>query len=112
MKSILSILTALAVGTVVATADEAKKPGAAGEKPHHDPEAVFKKLDTDGDGFVSLKEFKAGPMGQKDPAKAEEIFKKKDANGDGKLSLDEFKAHAPHGEKGSEKAPAKSAEKK
>jgi SecD/SecF fusion protein len=54
-------------------------------------DALFKKLDTNGDEFVDLDEFMAGQTGQKDPAKAREIFKKKDMNGDGKLGLDEFK---------------------
>lgn len=89
MKTLTSILSALALGTAFATAaDEAAKP----EKKKADPEAMFKKLDADSNGAVSLEEFKAGPMGKKDPAKAEETFKKKDANNDGALSLDELKA--------------------
>ena len=103
MKSITSILAALALGTTLATAADEKpaapaaggdaKPAAGADaKPKRDPAEVFKKLDTNGDGKVSLEEFKAGPAGKKDPAKAEEIFKKKDKDGDGFLSLEEFSA--------------------
>lgn len=118
MKSLTTILAALALGTTVSfAADEAKpaekpagdkpaataeKPAAPGaEKPKRNPEEVFKKLDANNDGSVSLDEFKAGPMGKKDPVKAEEIFKRKDANNDGKLTVDEFKAggHGPEKKK-------------
>ncbi len=103
MKSITSILAALALGTTLATAADEKpaapaaggdaKPAAGADaKPKRDPAEVFKKLDTNGDGKVSLEEFKAGPAGKKDPAKAEEIFKKKDKDGDGFLTLEEFSA--------------------
>jgi Ca2+-binding EF-hand superfamily protein len=63
-------------------ADEAKK------KP--DPEKFFQKTDANGDGSLSLEEFKAG-MPAKVADKADARFKKVDANGDGKVSLDEFK---------------------
>jgi Ca2+-binding EF-hand superfamily protein len=111
MKSITSVLALLAVGTTLALADDKPanppagdgkpaagdaKPAApaAGDaaKPKRDPAEVFKKLDTNGDGKVSLEEFKAGPAGKKDPAKAEEIFKKKDKDNDGSLTLEEFSA--------------------
>lgn len=45
---------------------------------------MFKKVDTDGDGFISRAEF---------DAKHNEKFKKMDADGDGKISQDEAKAH-------------------
>lgn len=107
MKSITSIFAALALGTTLATAADEKpaapaagdaKPAAGAEaKPKRDPAEVFKKLDANGDGKVSLEEFKAGPAGKKDPAKAEEIFKKKDKDNDGSLTLEEFSA--PGGKK-------------
>src|SRR3954463_12927561 len=101
MKSITSILAALAIGTTLSIAADEKPAGAkpeagkpaAGAEKKADPEAAFKKIDANSDGKISLDEFKAGPMGKKDPAKAEEIFKKKDKNNDGSLTLEEFSAH-------------------
>ncbi len=106
MKSITSILAALAIGTTLSIAADEKPAGAkpeagkpaekaapGAEKPKHEPGEIFKKLDANNDGKVTLEEFKASPMGKKDPAKAEEMFKKKDKNNDGSLSLEEFSAH-------------------
>jgi len=65
-------------------------------KPKRDPEALFKKLDADGDGKLTLEEFKklgelgAGKLKDK-PELLERIFKKLDANGDSSLTLEEFK---------------------
>jgi len=100
MKYLITTLSALAIATSFALAEDAtppaKAPG-AGEHKHMTPEEIFKKLDANGDGTVSLDEYKAGPMGKKDPAKAEEKFKKMDTDSDGKLTLEEFKAgHTPH----------------
>jgi Ca2+-binding EF-hand superfamily protein len=79
---------------MAATAGEKKAGGAGGDKPKFDAEAAFKKLDKDGDGKISLDEFKANPRFKGDASKAEESFKAKDKDGDGKLSLDEFKTHS------------------
>ena len=70
--------------------------GKGGHRPN--PEEVFKKLDANGDGSVSLDEFKAGPRAPKEADKAQEIFGKIDKDGNGSASLEEFKAHRPpHG---------------
>jgi Ca2+-binding EF-hand superfamily protein len=63
---------------------------AEGEKKRPDPEQIFKQRDADGDGSLSLEEFKVG-MPEKALARADTRFKKLDTSGDGKLSLEEFK---------------------
>ncbi|MGB8169491.1 MAG: EF-hand domain-containing protein [Chthoniobacteraceae bacterium] len=106
MKSLTTILTILAMGTLFVTAAEEKpaagaakpeaaagaKPAAEGAKPKPDPEKMFKKLDTNGDGKVSSEEFMASPGAKKDAAKAEASFAKKDKDGDKSLTLEEFSA--------------------
>jgi hypothetical protein len=85
------------------------KDGKGGEgkgRPGGDPEARFKAMDTDGNGAISIEEYKASQekrvasmkekMGDKfDAAKVpnpEEAFKKADANGDGQLSKEEVQS--------------------
>ena len=99
MKSIItSIIAVAALLFTAVAADEAKPAAPAAEgKKKADPEAMFKKLDSNSDGSISLDEFKAGPIGKKDAAKAEEIFKKKDKDSDGKLTKEE--ATATHAKK-------------
>ena len=104
--TILGIVAAVTVGAGVAMAQEegakqGKEPGAAGLE-------AFKAMDTDGNGTISLEEFKAAhekriaerkaKMGDKwDEARAakmptaEELFKKMDTNGDGALTPDELR---------------------
>jgi len=53
-------------------------------------EDVFKKLDKNHDGKVTLDEFRAFP-GIKNKDAAAKAFDAADANGDGWLSLDEFR---------------------
>jgi hypothetical protein len=55
-------------------------------------EQMFKKLDHNGDGSVSLEEWLASSLAKKDPKNAKKLFEKADANHDGKVSLEELKA--------------------
>lgn len=95
MKSYISTLGVLAIASSLSFAQDTPPPAGGPKHQRPNPEEIFKKLDTNKDGAVSLDEFKAGPRAQKDPAKAEEIYKKIDANSDGKVTLEEFKAHRP-----------------
>ncbi len=104
MKKLITTLSVLALASALSIAEDKPagpppggKDGGPGDK-HPKPEEVFKKLDTNHDGSLSLEEFKAGPKAKQDPAKAEEIFKKMDKGGDGKVTLEEFKQahHPPH----------------
>ena len=69
----------------------------AQDQPKHkgkmDLDAMFKKIDTNGDGFISQDEWLATARNQKDPDKAKESYKKMDTAGDGKVTPDEFKAY-------------------
>ena len=88
----LSLTSALMFAVMAPSTAEA-----AGKKKKGGPEAIFKKLDTDGDGKISKTEFaklgevakKAGKGGK--AGKGDKLFSKLDTNGDGSLSLEEFK---------------------
>jgi len=107
MKSLL--LSLLLAPALALAADDAKpaKPGKGGNRPKHDPEAVFKKLDTNTDGKLTVEEFKASPRAQKDLTKAEGLYKKLDKDSDGNLTLEEFKTPPQRkgGKKGGETKP-------
>ena len=103
MKTTITLLSALALATSLSFGQEQPAgppkgpggPGGPGKRPN--PEEIFKKLDTDNDGALSLDEFKASPIGQLDTTKAEEVFKMLDADADGGITLEEFKkARPPH----------------
>ena len=72
------------------TKAESAKPAAAAkpERPKQTPEERFKNLDKDGNGSLSIDEFR----GKKEVSAVEAAFKKLDTNGDGALSLEEFSA--------------------
>lgn len=65
---------------------------AQNDKPKMDPEKVFKRRDTNGDGSISEDEFLAAAKEDKQKEMLKKRFGKIDTNSDGKLSLDEFKA--------------------
>lgn len=92
MKICIQTLGIMAIAASLSYGQDAPKK--EGKQPP-DPEKMFKKLDTDSNGAVSLDEFKASPRGQKNPDKAGEIFKKIDADSNGSISLEEFKTHKP-----------------
>ena len=58
-------------------------------------EAAFKEFDTNGDGQVTLAEFKAGPESWTASGNPEEVFKRIDTDTSGGFSLAEFKAYVP-----------------
>lgn len=109
MKTILTLcaLSICCAMTLRAADETAKKPG---DGKHVAPEEVFKKLDTNGDGFLSKEEFLASPRAKKDPAAAEKRYAELDKKGDGKVTLEEFKAGMQHGKKPAGDAPAKPAD--
>jgi hypothetical protein len=78
---VLTLGLAGLVALPLAAAEDDKKP--------RDPAKTFSRRDTNGDGKLSLDEFKAG---MKEPAvsKADQRFKKIDTDGDGSVSLKEF----------------------
>ena len=74
------------------------------DKPANDPtlselitsggETLFNVGDTDGDGEISLENFKKmNLVWQSDEAQAEQTFAKLDTNGDGSINKEEFLAH-------------------
>ena len=102
MKRTLSLLSALAIASTLALAEDKPAgkppggPGGPGKGDRPKPEEIFKHLDTDHNGTLSLKEFLAGPKAQTDPAKAKEVFAKMDKAGTGEVTLEEFKAAHHH----------------
>lgn len=58
-------------------------------------EEMFSKIDSDGDGQVSLEEFSAAKPADAPEDSSSKIFAEMDANGDGSVSEDEFASSAP-----------------
>ena len=61
-------------------------------KPKRDWEQRFKKLDTNGDGQLTLAELLAGSAGQRAPKKTEAFFKTMDKQNRGSVTLDQWMA--------------------
>lgn len=90
MKNVLMTLS-IALGMAIATAAV----GVAEEKPQKgegkpDAEMMFKRLDKDGNGALTVEEFLGKREGEK-ADKAREVFKKLDKDQNGTVSLKEFK---------------------
>lgn len=86
MKRNSLFFVAVVGATMAATA--AAQPGQGRHRP--DPEAVIERFDSNGDGMLSLDEFR-------EPPGAGDRFAKADADGDGAVSLDEIRARIDDG---------------
>ena len=87
-KGIITTLLATSLGLLANPACGADS-AAKSAKKAKGPKQSFAKLDTDGDGVISLDEFKANA---KDADKAAKRFAKLDSNKDENLSAEEFNA--------------------
>jgi Ca2+-binding EF-hand superfamily protein len=87
---LLALVVTCCLLSATALAEKGEK-GEKGQRKKPDAAKIFQKRDANGDGSLSLDEFKTG-MPEKAVARADVRFKKLDTSGDGKLSLEEFKA--------------------
>ena len=109
MKKLIALLVTMAV-----TVSPAPAENTASTEPRTTSKSgdFFKKMDANGDGTVSLEEFKAGLSAQKDSVAVEEYFSKLDSDADGRLTLDEYTRHMkpaatpPHHEEAPASVPA------
>ncbi|MEN6495608.1 MAG: EF-hand domain-containing protein [Thermoguttaceae bacterium] len=95
MTRFWTTLFALTVACLIGLSASAQEKKDGPKKPPKPPEEVFKALDKDNDGKVTLDEFKANRKKPEQIERAEKVFKAKDTNNDGSLTLDEFKAPPP-----------------
>lgn len=91
MKRFLSIVMVICAASLLVAAVASAKGKKRADTPAR-TSPTFSTLDKDGDGKLSLAEFKAGFPNEADP---EAKFKSLDTNSDGSLSIDEYKAGYP-----------------
>lgn len=103
---VLAVVGVIGVGS--AFADDAPKKGGRkkGERPSL--EQIFKKLDANNDGSLTVAELAKSPRLKGDEDKAKAIIAKMDGDEDGKVSCKEFadhikKMHAKHRKRGEHK---------
>lgn len=97
MKALTTLFAVLALSTFSLHAQDAKKGKGKG-----DPEAFFKKKDTNGDGKLSKEEFTKDVPADKAEGMAKR-FTALDKDKDGSVSLEEFKAGSAAKKKGDAK---------
>lgn len=109
MSKLCSFTLVFALAGFVAAAGvfAADAPKKKGGKKRPSAKQIFKKLDTDQDGKLTLAEL-AKSKRIKDEAKAKKVLARMDEDKDGSVSLDEFskalaKRHAHHHKKGGHK---------
>jgi len=101
MKKLSTIVILVALCTVhaVVAREKPARIGKTHDGKKRNVEEVFKKLDTDSDGAITLDEFKAGRTGAKKANRIETLFKKRDKDANGSLTLAEFKRPRPKKQK-------------
>jgi hypothetical protein len=97
-----TIVKAGLVGVLVLGMGLSSALAAPGKGAGKTPERRFAKLDSNGDGSLTLQEMMG--KGKKEAAKVEKRFKKLDKNGDGKVSLAELKAKGKKNKKNKKSA--------
>jgi len=85
MKATPFILAVLSTSFALTTFANDESPAKKAEA-----ERMFKNYDTDGDGSISLEEYRAGQGPNMSPARMPKVFAEKDQNKDGKLNMEEF----------------------
>jgi hypothetical protein len=116
MRTLRGLVVAVGFLAVAARWSDAQPAAANAKKQLGNPEAVFKRIDTNKDGKLSKDEFRAfiqkaskGKLADR-PEVIDKLFDRLDTNGDGFLSLDEFKKLRELREKLAERKKAKKGE--